>query len=423
MKFGLVLRLAGVFFFLTPLAACGGAADDQGHEEDDGHAHGDEHGGEAEPEKGPNGGRMLKVGAFAVEMTIFEQGQPPQYRVFVTRDGKPVDPRTVALSVTLKRLGGQVDRFAFKPEGTYLAGQGVVAEPHSFDVDVVAVADGKRHAWSYASPEGRTRIAAAAAKSGGVVIERAGPQTIVETVELNGLVELAPTARAEVRAQFPGRVVAVYKAAGDAVRQGELLARVEANESLQTYPVRAPMSGVIAERNANVGNVAFDLPLFVIADSARLSVLFNVFPRDLALVAAGQRVLIETLDGQPVGGTTLGAYLPQGNAEAGTALMRASLRNTGGVWRPGMAVRGKVSVRGTEVPLAVRTEALQRFRDFTVVFANFGEDYEVRMLELGRSSPEWTEVKSGLAPGTPYVTKGAFLIRADVEKSGASHDH
>ena len=88
-----------------------------------------------------------------------------------------------------------------------------------------------------------------------------------------------------------------------------------------------------------------------------------------------------------------------------------------------MALRGKVSVNSGNVPLAVRTEALQRFRDFTVVFANYGEDYEVRMLRIGRQTPEWTEVISGIAPGTPYAAKGAFLIRADIEKSGASHDH
>ena len=45
------------------------------------------------------------------------------------------------------------------------------------------------------------------------------------------------------------------------------------------------------------------------------------------------------------------------------------------------------------------------------------------MLELGARTPEWTEVLGGLEPGTEYVTDGAYLIRADIEKSGASHDH
>ena len=410
-----ILRVALLLTFVIPLAACGGGAEKPAAEAEAGAA--------AEYEKGPNNGRLLKDGDFALEMTIFEDGVPPQFRVYPTKDGKQVDPKSVDLTVTLKRLGGGVDHFAFKPENDYLTGQGVVAEPHSFDVEVVAVEGGKRHVWKYASPEGRTRIAAAAAKSGGVIIERAGPATIGETRELVGTVQLATTARAEVRAQFPGKVMAVYKAVGDSVRRGQLLARIESNESLQIYPVYAPASGVIAERNANVGNVAFDQPIFVITDPGQTTVVFNIFPRDLASIQPGQRVVVETLDGQPVADSQLGGYLPEGNAEAGTALMRANLPNPAGRWRPGMALRGKVIVNAVQVPLAVRTEAVQRFRDFTVVFANYGEDYEVRMLTVGRKSPEWTEVTGGLAPGTPYAAKGAFLIRADVEKSGASHDH
>ena len=373
--------------------------------------------------KGPHNGRLLTDGDFALEMTIFEDGVPPQFRVYPTRDGKPVDPRSVRLSVVLKRIDGQIDRFAFVPQKDVLVGQGTVIEPHSFDVEVIAVEGGKRHRWTYASPEGRTRIAADAAKAGGVVIEQAGPQTIGDLRELEGTVQLAPAARSEVRAQFPGRVVSVTREVGDTVRKGQLLARIESSESLQIYPVYSPVSGVVAERNANVGNVAYDQPIYVISDPQATTVVFNVFPRDLAFVRPGQRITIETLDGQPVADSTLSGYLPEGNAEAGTALMRASLPNRDGRWRPGMALHGRVVVNSVTVPLAVRTEAIQPFRDFTVVFANFGEDYEVRMLELGRKSAEWNEVVSGLKPGTSYAAKGAFLIRADIEKSGASHDH
>ena len=373
--------------------------------------------------KGTHNGRLLSDGDFSLEMTIFEDGVPPQFRVYPTRDGKPVDPRSVRLSVALKHIDGQIDRFAFLPQKGVLVGQGTVIEPHSFDVEVVAIERGKRHRWTYASPEGRTRIAADAAKAGGVIIEKAGPQTIGDLRELEGTVQLAPAARSEVRAQFPGRVVSVTREVGDTVRKGQLLARIESSESLQTYPVYSPVNGVVAERNANVGNVAYDQPIYVISDPQATTVVFNVFPRDLAFVRPGQRITIETLDGQPVADSTLSGYLPEGNAEAGTALMRASLPNRDGRWRAGMALHGRVLVNAVTVPLAVRTEALQPFRDFTVVFANFGEDYEVRMLELGRRSAEWTEVLSGLKPGTSYAAKGAFLIRADIEKSGASHDH
>ena len=408
-----ILPALAALLMIAALAACGGGAETPS----------EEGGKAAEPEKGPNRGRMLRDGDFAVELTIFEDGLPPVYRVYPSRDGKPVDPKTVNLTVTLKRLDGEINRFAFKPEKDYLQGDGVVVEPHSFDVEVVAVENGKRHVWKFANPEGRSKISAAAAKDGGIGIEIVGPAKISEIREVEGVVQLATSARSEIRAQFPGKVMLVTKAVGDYVKKGQLLARIESSESLQIYPVYSPVSGVVAERNANVGNVAIDQPIYVITDPGQTTVVFNIFPRDLGIIRPGQKIDIETLDGQAVAASVLGGYLPEGNAAAGTALVRASLPNRDGRWRPGMALHGRVTVNAVTVPLAVRTEALQRFRDFTVVFANFGEDYEVRMLELGRKTPEWTEVLSGIKPGTRYAAKGAFLIRADIEKSGASHDH
>ena len=88
-----------------------------------------------------------------------------------------------------------------------------------------------------------------------------------------------------------------------------------------------------------------------------------------------------------------------------------------------MRLSAEVVVDTIEAPLAVRTSGLQRFRDFTVIFAKVDETYEVRMLELGAQDRDWVEVRGGLEPGTEYVTRNAFLLKADVEKDGASHDH
>jgi membrane fusion protein, heavy metal efflux system len=399
-----------------PLSACSSSGGEAEHAEGDAH-------GDKEPSKGPNGGRLLKDGEFAAEVTIFEDGQEPQFRVFVTKDGKPVDPKSVQLTMKLSRLGGQVDNFVFIPQGKFLAGQGVVEEPHSFDVEVVAVENGKRHVWTYASPEGRTTITADAAKAGGIEILTASSRTIGDARELFGTVQLATTGRSEIRGQFPGRIVSVTKNVGDIVKRGQLIARIESSESLQTYPVYSTASGMIAERNGNSGDVTGDRTLYVITDPTQTTVVFNIFPKDLGAIRPGMKVIVETQDGKPIAETSLGDYLPEGNVQAGTALMRANIPNRTGALRPGMALRGRVNINAVSVPLAVRTEAIQPFRDFKVVFANYGNDYEVRMLTLGRATPEWTEVLGGLKPGTPYVAKGSFLVRADIEKSGASHDH
>ncbi|MEN9807040.1 MAG: hypothetical protein RL756_1560 [Pseudomonadota bacterium] len=401
------------------LAAC----DDASTHSDEHTAHAAEHAATPHVEKGPNNGRLLRAGDLALEITVYEDGVPPMFRVFPTLSGTALDPKKVDLTITLRRLDGEVNVFRFAPNGESLDGEGVVVEPHSFDVEVDAVVDGKRHEWRYASPEGQTTIPAAAAAANGIVIENAGPATIDETRELYGTVQLASAARSEIRAQFPGRVVAVMKNVGDPVRSGDLLARIESSESLQVYPVYATAGGVVAERNGNPGDVTSERPLYVITDLTQTTVVFNVFPRDLAVVRPGQQISIETADGEPVGTSTLGDYLPDTNTAAGTALLRASLPNQDQRYRPGIAMRGEVTVNSVSVPLAVRTEALQPFRDFTVVFANFGDVYEVRMLELGRRSATWTEVTGGLKPGTRYAAEGSFLIRADIEKSGASHDH
>ncbi len=385
----------------------------------------DEHGEEKaaeEIEKGPHNGRMLREGDFALELAIFEEGQPPQFRIWATNGKQAVDPRQVQAVVTLRRLGGRVDRFAFKPEGDHLAGQGIVVEPHSFDVEIVARYRGRRYRWAYQSYEGRTTLTPQAARDGGIRIEQAGPVTIGETRELIGTVALAPDAVGEVRARFRGPVIGLYKQVGQSVRRGELIARVESNESLQVYPIYAPMSGVVSERT-NVGDVAGDQPIYKIVNPSATVIQFHVFPRDVEVVRPGQTVTIQTLDGQPVASGRLSNFLTQGEASSGTAVIQAALPNPAGVWRPGISLKGQVLVAGRQVPLAVRTKALQRFRDFTVVFAAYNGTYEVRMLELGKQTPEWTEVIGGIEPGTPYVTDGAFLIRADVEKSGASHDH
>ena len=302
-------------------------------------------------------------------------------------------------------------------------GNGVVHEPHSFDVTVAAMEGGRRHRWEFASYEGRTTFPAEAARAAGIELEKAGPATLAETIEIIGQVGLDPSATSNVGAKFPGRVVSAGPNVGDFVRAGQVLARVESNESMQIYSVTSPVSGVVIERRTNVGDIAGTGPIYVIADPNRTVAVFPVFPRDMERVRRGQPIQLGLLEGERMVGSRITNFQPGADPLTGALLARAPLPNRDGFWRPGMRVRGVVTVENRQVPLAVKTEALQPFRDFTVVFAQVGNTYEVRMLELGTRGPEWTEVLGGIKPGQAYVTKGSFVIKADIEKSGASHDH
>ncbi|WP_340645302.1 efflux RND transporter periplasmic adaptor subunit [Phenylobacterium sp.] len=417
MSFPLTRGLAALVLSLGLLAACGQKPD--AHAERDAHAT-----PSGEYERGPHRGRMLREGDFALEITIFEDGVEPEFRVYAYRKDKPVDPKTVQLRVELARLGGKVDRFAFTPAEDYLRGGGVVAEPHSFDVKVRAVEKGATHSWAYASYEGRTTISAQAAQAGGVRTELAGPALIGEFIDLSGRVEITPEGKAEVRAWYPGRILMMRGELGQSVRKGQPMARVESSHSLQAYTIPAPINGVIIEKNANVGGVAGDQPLFVIADPTQLHAEFFVFPRDAERIRVGLPVEVRSLSGDARLTAKVEAILPTADLASQTLMAHAHLPpGAAQSFRPGMGVEGSFAVGAQQAPLAVRTKALQRFRDFTVVFARVGTTYEVRMLDLGRRTPEWTEVLGGLEPGTEYVVDGAFLIRADIEKAGASHDH
>ena len=102
---------------------------------------------------------------------------------------------------------------------------------------------------------------------------------------------------------------------------------------------------------------------------------------------------------------------------------RAVIDNSDNQFSQGQFVTGQVLVDSYTVDMAVKAESLQGFRDFTVVYGKFEDQYEVRMLELGRKSGQWVEVLSGIPLGTEYVTTNSYIIKADIEKSGASHDH
>ncbi|MDF1835613.1 MAG: efflux RND transporter periplasmic adaptor subunit [Alteraurantiacibacter sp. bin_em_oilr2.035] len=400
----------------APLAACGQAGDETETVE----------GAEAatdDYERGPHNGRMLRDDDFAIEVTVFEDGVPPEYRLYAYRDGEPVDPENVRARVMITRLDGEETTFNFVAEEGYLRGQGVLVEPHSFDVTVVANEGDNTHRWTFESYEGRVTISDEAARAAGIETGTVGPQQVGETVEIIGRVELDPSGSAEVGAKYPGPVMSVHRNIGDRVARGALLARVESSYSLQTYSIYAPIAGVITERNTNVGDIAGSDPMFVISNPARTVATFPIFPRDIERVRPGQSVLIRGLEGQRAQGSTLRNFLPFAEVSNQAVTARAALPNRDGYWRPGMAVRGLVAVDERTVPLAVRTDAIQQFRDFRVVFAKIGETYEVRMLELGEEGPEWTEVLSGIDPGTVYVTENSYIIKADIEKSGASHDH
>ena len=384
----------------------------------------DGHGGaaEAEPVKGPHRGRMLTDGDFALELAIFETGVPPEFRVWVTDSGAPVRAGDVSLHVTLTRLGDIKDEIGFAAQEDFLRGDMVIYEPHSFVVSIEATYQGQTHRWAYDNFEGRTRIAADVAATSGMSVEDAGPAIIREGVTVYGRVVSDPENVSHVSARFDGVIRAVRASIGEVVEKGQTLAVIEANDSLNNYTITAPISGTVIDRHANPGETTDGRSLFTIVDTSSVWAELAVFPSDRSRVKVGVPVTVRTAIGDISIDGEIALLSPVAGANQ-SVTARVRLDNTEGLLAAGMYLTGEIEVAQYDVPLAVKRSGLQAFRDFTVVYALIGDEYEVRMLDLGRQDATWVEVLGGLEVGTTYVTTNSYVVKADIEKSGASHDH
>lgn len=412
-----MLKLAGILFAGLLLASCGENDNLHHHEIKNGEEHQDE------AIKGPHNGRLLKDNDFSIEIIIFETGIPPEFRVYAYHNQQLVSPQQVDLVIELQRTGDKTDHIKFVAQQDYLRGDTVIYEPHSFEVVITATYQGQNHTWRYDNFEGRTVIASDIAKEMGITTEQVGPSTIIERRTLTGRVQTNPNRLSHVRARYPGVIKSVQRELGDIVNKGTVLARVQSNESLQTYNVVSPINGVIIQRNEQVGETTGDEAMFVVIDHSDVWVELDVFVRDFDLIKKDAAVIVETLDGNHQKVSTIDWISPLTAHASQSVQARVVMENNDGALRPGQFIRAHVTVAEHSVPLAVRQSGIQAFRDFQVVYGVFDDTYEVRMLELGRSNRDWVEVLSGIEPGTSYVTENSYLIKADIEKSGASHDH
>ena len=397
-----------ILTFLTTLVlACSKHEDAHGHQDD--HA-------EVEDEKGEHNGRLLKDNNFILELAIFETGVPPEYRAWAYVDEKLIKPDEIKLQVRLTRLGNKVDVINFKPQAEFLRGDSVIYEPHSFVVSIEANYKDKVYRWNYDSFEGRTLIEPAVADALQIATEVAGPATLKETIQVFGKITADPAREREIHARFDGAITKVHVTLGQRVTEGQILVTVESNESFRSYDVKAPIAGVVTQLNAKAGQQTRE-SLLKIIDNSHTTAELAIFPAQISRVKTGANVTV-IYQNQEFTGRIEQIALETNSNQSVTARVLLDKQLP-----LGAQITARIQIDEYEVPLAVKRAGLQAFRDFTVVYAKVGDEYEVRMLELGREAGEWVEVLSGLEAGTTYVTQNSFVIKADIEKSGASHDH
>lgn len=461
-----------------------------------GHAAGKEHSEAGEARKGPHGGKLFADGEFGLEVTIFEQGTEPEFRLYTFLNGKPLDPSTTTATVVVERLGRKPEQFTFVKVKDYLKANAVVEEPHSFEVTITAQREGKTHRFNYAQAEARTEMTEAQVKQAGIEIKTAGPAKIKSSLQLLGEIKLNGDRTVLIVPRLGGVVESAKANAGDVVKQGQVLAVIfspaladqrgeflaaqkrlalarttyerekklwegkisaeqdflqarnamneaeiaaqgaeqklvslgglpaDAGTNLTRYEIRAPIAGTIVEKNISAGQaVKEDASIFTLADLTSVWAEMTIYAKDMNVIRVGQKVTVKSAE---LNASTEGVVSYVGalaGEQTRAAKARVVLPNPKSAWRPGLPVNIEVVSAESEVPVAVAVDAVQTLRDWSVVFGRYDDMFEARPLKLGRTDGRMVEVLKGLNAGENYAAANSFIIKADIGKAGASHDH
>lgn len=272
--------------------------------------------------------------------------------------------------------------------------------------------------------EGNAVISSESAKRMGIATEKAAHANVSENISLTGRITVNQNAIADVHGRYTGIVRKVKVNLGERVKKGQILAIVEANDSLQEYEVIAPISGVVLERNTNIGDLVSESPIFVIADLSDVWAKFHVFLRDSDLVQIGQKIAVHNLEGDKTSPGKIDMFYPTTDELSQTQIAIVVLPNPERTWKPGMIIEGDVNVAESEAEVSVREGALQKMEEYgDVVFVKKGESFVPRAVEIGRKGNGIVEIIKGLKAGELYVSEGSFIVKSDILKATAAHSH
>lgn len=185
------------------------------------------------------------------------------------------------------------------------------------------------------------------------------------------------------------------------------------------FALRAPIAGVIADRQINPGAEArpdAPNPLFVMTDPAHVWVIVDLPERFLTKIKSGQAVSVQTdayknvnFDGRIA---SIGQTL---DAATRRVQVRCVVDNSGGLLRPEMYARVIPIAEGRRKLARVANAAFVTRGLYSYVFVETGAGiFERRQVEVGLRGSDETYVQSGLREGDRVVTSGALLLDAEL---------
>ncbi len=281
---------------------------------------------------------------------------------------------------------------------------------------------GKNH---HHAAEGTVELSDAKVAAAGIELEKAGPGVVHDSLFLNGILQPNQETLVQVTPRFPGVAREILKRVGDQVEKGDLLAKIESNQSLTVYELQAPLAGTVIDRQIALGeHVGEQKPAFTIADLSSVWVDFSVYRRDLNRVKVGNIVKIDAEDGGPAIEAKISYISPVGNSDTQSGLARAVVGNENLRLRPGLFVTGRLLLAEKPVSIAVKIEcasdATRIERWYSCAAARSSRRATWRSAS---AMPSMSRSLFGLLEGDVYAAKNSFVVKAELAKGTAAHDH
>lgn len=258
----------------------------------------------------------------------------------------------------------------------------------------------------------------------GVGFADAAAGKLAVELKVPGEVKLNGDLVAHMIPRFPGIVRQVQKNLGDAVKKGEVLAVFENNANLSSFEMRSQIDGVVIEKDIALGEViSADSEAFVVADLSQVWVDLFVYPTDLPQIKAGQRVrIMDHSTNKEVEGV-LAYVAPTISDHTRTALARVILQNPNMAWRPGTFVTGAIVIDESDVAVLVDGNSVQDIAGIPTVFVKKDDAFVATQVRIGRRDDKHVEVLEGVTIGARVATSGSFLLKSELTKGEAEHEH
>ncbi len=251
-------------------------------------------------------------------------------------------------------------------------------------------------------------------------VEPAAAGNLGMTLKAAGRVSVNLNKTAKVASTMEGRLVKLNFDLNDRVKTGDVLALVESPELLgKQLELKAPIDGVIIERNATVGELADkNKEVFTISDPTQLWAIAEVKERDIAAVKVGQDATFTVLP-YPQDKFNGKVILVGNQVEAPSRTMevRIAVNNADGRLKPGMFADVEITTTMLENVLLVPDSALQTDGDNQIVFVALGGNkFEKRTVKLGEEQQGRVQVLEGLKADEKIATEGSFILKSEMLK-------